>query len=689
MAHLGTLKRLLKRFSVPFLACAMCVSSALIGVSAFSNDEAVGVNADSSNLTKDRIGITLIDQVDPKWTADDDPPYIFMYSVTWASKSPHSSFSDFSSEIDGISYDSTVGENGVLKIYATLDHAATHRYYVLQLPWYIASCDYCWKMHSDNRYYAVLEDLSNMSAEAGHTYADYLWARDDSENVRRGTISHVTDPGVDNLASSSVSTTGNAVNLYYVIGGTKSESVSDTRYVWPGELTPVFADIDSPDSDHDFNGFYFSYHEVFGFDNKWTASHVFSDGDIVYVDFRLKGDDYSTGIYLIDDTTPSSDGIPLEGKMFYKSGSSEPYEYYLTKHFDVGDVFLFFDSEHYEGADRFQHTYYNNSSALGSYFKRLGSTPKYTMCGATVDNVFQCLIEGTYTITYAYNASTSSRGIRTVEDANNMEYVYFLKNTATWGDDSVYCYMYNSATKSPAGGSSSWPGCRVGDSTTDLKVTRTGHIKVSYESASISYIYRVAYYPKMGSPDTLIFNNGRDGGEVTGTDKTGNLPLTKGRCYQFKRNRDGTVLTANVSQGPAWLYDFDASLGDATYEGEDFEDSVCAIINDSTLATSLYSRYSSMPSTGQAVVNAATIYTYDAEDPDPEEGDEAVAFSAVISLLADSLGYGESARLVGPRSADSPLTTTLWIVIAAGSTGLLAILVSYWVSKKKKKHCDA
>ena len=165
--------------------------------------------------------------------------------------------------------------------------------------------------------------------------------------------------------------------------------------------------------------------------------------------------------------------------------------------------------------------------------------------------------------------------------------------------------MYNSVNRIPAGGSTAWPGCVLDDTSNDLKVTRTALTTTKNGSDSRSYVYRVEYYPSMGSPDALIFNDG------TGTDgnahKTKNLELTSGLCYEYTKPKDssygGNALSANISGGMVWLYDFDAALGDATYEGRDYSDSVCAIVNNPTLASSFYSRYSSLVDTGKRAIS--------------------------------------------------------------------------------------
>ena len=219
MAHLGTWKRLIKRFSVPFLALVTCVSAvSLCGALASNEHNAIGVRANTGS-SPNCIGITFIDQTKPHWSGNQNDPYIYIESVTWHADSVYSSFSDFSTAKDGVWYDSSANK---LKIVAGWEKEVakndwTWRYYSLQIPWYITSCTYHWKMGADSRYHTGSE-----TAAAGHTYADYLHARNDSDSgdyAHTGTVSHVTDPGEDNLSSSTWSGTGVTVTEYAVIDG--------------------------------------------------------------------------------------------------------------------------------------------------------------------------------------------------------------------------------------------------------------------------------------------------------------------------------------------------------------------------------------------------------------------------------------------------------------------------------------
>ena len=55
-------------------------------------------------------------------------------------------------------------------------------------------------------------------------------------------------------------------------------------------------------------------------------------------------------------------------------------------------------------------------------------------------------------------------------------------------------------------------------------------------------------------------------------------------------------------------------------------------------------------------------------------------------MSARASGTGAAGIIPGPSANQSPLTTTLWIVLGAGLAGLAAIGTAYFVSKKKKRH---
>ena len=492
-------------------------------------------------------------------------------------------------------------------------------------------------------------------------------------------------------------------NVYNVIGGSVSETPTPVVLYSGVSLSPLADPAARPG--YDFTGYYFSFDEVLGVSSKWET-HTFSADSTtsVYADFALISDDLSEGVYLINDSTgwtgSGSTAIPTSGKMYYKRGSGKnaageeasdknnPYLYYTTVELSVGDRFYFADTEHVINDNPVVAQAFNNAaSRFGSCFQKISVS--VTLGGNAVSSAISCLVSGRYTITFGYYVGTATnRGLHSFSDASETASVYFLTNTASWSN--VYCYMYNSRTKLPAGGSAAWPGCCEGDASYDMRVTRTAWTTTKNASSYRSYVYKVEYYPSIGSPDNLVFNDGT--GTDTNDHKTKNLPLASNICYEYKKPNGGVYggepLSENISAGMIWLYDFDAALGNATYHGRAFTDSVCAIINDNTLATSFFERYSALADTGKRAISGegyGILNTYtNIEEDNTTKGN--VPYSTVIALLTESVGGGASARISAPGSASSPLTVTLWIVLGSGSIGIGLILGAYLVSKKKKKH---
>ena len=466
--------------------------------------------------------------------------------------------------------------------------------------------------------------------------------------------------------------------------------------------TVDLADVGYNDTDYVFQGFYRGFDPVFGGVTPCATSEAFDDGATVYAVIEVRADVYSAGVYLVDADTTWSDGLPTSGKMYYKSGSGKtntgedgsdidhPYSYYLTMDFETGEEFYFVDAEHFSGQSRIiVQLLSDRPSRIGDKFEIADLAESVSIGGYSQSKAYRCLVAGRYTVYYGTYTTGNPRNTRYKGfdkfDAVTPSYIYFVKHTATWSN--VYCYMYNSGSKSPAGGCVDWPGVRVGDNTHAMKVTVTSLVKAkSYDSERMNDIYRIEYYPAIGAPNRVIFNNGKsDGTEAIGTDKTDNMQLVSGSSYYFKAGKTGGEKIDFLGITYAWLYDFEAALGDATIGNDDFADSVCAIVNNPTLASSFYTRYTAMANNARGYVNSATLNTYDPEDPSPEST-SAVSFSTIVAYLAEVVASGSGLRYAGPGNDASPLTLTLWIVLGAGLTGMGAISAAYVISKKKKKY---
>ncbi len=463
------------------------------------------------------------------------------------------------------------------------------------------------------------------------------------------------------------------------------------------------SDVGYNDTDYVFQGFYRDFDPVFGGVTSCDTSEAFDDGATVYAVIEVRADEYSAGIYLVDADTTWSDGLPTSGKMYYKSGSGKtntgedgsdidhPYSYYLTVDFEAGDEFYFVDAEHFSGQSRIiVQLLSDRSSRIGDKFEIADLAESVSIGGYPQSKAYRCLVAGRYTVYYGTYTTGNPRDTRYKGfdkfDAVTPSYIYFVKHTATWSN--VYCYMYNSGSKSPAGGCVDWPGVRIGDLTHPMKVTVTTLTKAksNQPGTRVNDIYRIEYYPAIGSPNRVIFNNGKsDGTEAIGADKTDNMQLVAGSAYLFKAGSTGGTKVDYLGSTYAWLYDFEYALGDVTIGGDTFNNSVCSIVGNPTLAASFYNRYAALANDAKGYVDSATLNTYDPEDPSPEST-SAVSFSTIVAYLAEVVASGSGSHYAGPHSSDGPLTLTLWIVLGAGLTGMGAISAAYFISKKKKKY---
>ena len=119
--------------------------------------------------------------------------------------------------------------------------------------------------------------------------------------------------------------------------------------------------------------------------------------------------------------------------------------------------------------------------------------------------------------------------------------------------------------------------------------------------------------------------------------------------------------------------------------------SVCKI--ESGDATTLLGYYDAIANPDSNALNAAaTITTWKGSglnyDNREDKGTGAVNLTAVVAELRNQAAGGAGAWTVPgmPTGTESPLTTTLWVVLGSGLAGLAAIGSAYFISKKKKRH---
>ena len=131
-------------------------------------------------------------------------------------------------------------------------------------------------------------------------------------------------------------------------------------------------------------------------------------------------------------------------------------------------------------------------------------------------------------------------------------------------------------------------------------------------------------------------------------------------------------------------------IGSAIETAED--ETLCSI--DQTLATTLVGYYDAVTSEldSYSDFRASSIYTYvedntyqDGEVEDTDKTEVAIADIYTELYSRSTTGKWTVKFVPGNYSSDSsPLTTTLWIVLASGLAGLAAIGTAYFVSKKKR-----
>lgn len=172
----------------------------------------------------------------------------------------------------------------------------------------------------------------------------------------------------------------------------------------------------------------------------------------------------------------------------------------------------------------------------------------------------------------------------------------------------------------------------------------------------------------------------------------------------FKLGSSGVIVapTASESNTPAVYYlastggvynnNATGKLAKATYEiaeaiADATDDSVCNLspAQCSSLLTD-YATWSGSSFYGSAYIDTYNKAATEKADMITDGSHGKVALSSIVAQMNKIIAGGSGARIVpGSSNAQSPLTTTLWIVLASGLAGLAAIGTAYFVSKKKKR----
>ncbi|MBE6127588.1 MAG: hypothetical protein E7182_06405 [Erysipelotrichaceae bacterium] len=216
---------------------------------------------------------------------------------------------------------------------------------------------------------------------------------------------------------------------------------------------------------------------------------------------------------------------------------------------------------------------------------------------------------------------------------------------------------------------------------------------VSYSSIHFSGHYgstktglaRIPIYDLRGlnSNAALSFKISLDGG--TSWSSVVNLPGTTDTPHVYWEYGWGGV-SGTMGVAARALFE----IGSAIETAED--ETLCSI--DQTLATTLVGYYDAVTSEldSYSDFRASSIYTYvedntyqDGEVEDTDKTEVAIADIYTELYSRSTTGKWTVKFVPGNYSSDSsPLTTTLWIVLASGLAGLAAIGTAYFVSKKKR-----
>ena len=241
-----------------------------------------------------------------------------------------------------------------------------------------------------------------------------------------------------------------------------------------------------------------------------------------------------------------------------------------------------------------------------------------------------------------------------------------IENASFYFVDGYSWHIERSCNVHYWGGSESvWPGPAMTDSGIRIKC----YVGDTEYSGIHIYQYTISGWASM-----VKFSNNAGGQE------TGDLLLENGKVYYYG-------VDANDYENVAsFLARLRSSMGTYSKWGRTYNPSICTISQDTakTLVTS-YEALASGTTKEQSSIAGSAIVTY----TDPKQGTTTgeVLISDIYTELQLRASTGKWSAYLIPNSTgkeDSPLTTTLWIVLASGLAGLAAIGTAYFVSKKKR-----
>lgn len=311
-------------------------------------------------------------------------------------------------------------------------------------------------------------------------------------------------------------------------------------------------------------------------------------------------------------------------------------------------------------------------SAFGSDITRTGGN----------DGNFTCNVEGYYDVYYILGG-----GLYFVNESTKATYGYlYMPYTSTYNTSlNIVTYAGASGTGTECiSGTQLWSSVSSAISYTSIHLG--GHYDGT-DSDDKSGLACIPIYDLRGlnASDALSFKISLDGG--SSWSGIANLPGTTDTPHVYFEDGFGGI-SRTFGTAALALFQIGVSIETAT------NSTLCALTQSQ--ATTLKGYYDAVTSglDSYSSFRSSTIYTYVAEGNSYTNGTVKittktdVAITAIYEQLASRSSTGNWLVKVVPGTpsrAESPLTMTLWIVLASGLTGLAAIGTAYFVSKKKKR----
>jgi len=376
---------------------------------------------------------------------------------------------------------------------------------------------------------------------------------------------------------------------------------------------------------------------------------------------------YSIGLYLIGNGVGSATGWTVASAVL-GTLSTNTVDHAYWEGISISKDAEFRLAQIADGANT---NYYEPSGAGSAYNASTGD-----IRGGGASN-FKCYVAGTYDIYYSKDGK-----LYFINEASKITLGYLYMPYTSSGNTTLNIVTYKVAGGSSAGdecisGTSLWTSVPSAVSYTSIRFS--GH----YGSTKTG-LARIPIYDLRGlnSNAALSFKISLDGG--TSWSSVVNLPGTTDTPHVYWEYGWGGV-SGTMGVAARALFEIGSAIETAT--------TLCALSPEE--ATPLKALYDAVTDglDSYADFRASNIYTYKPEGNSYSGGDVKiktkvdVPITDIYAQLSSRSSTGNWLVLVVPgahRTADSPLTTTLWIVLASGLAGLAAIGTAYFVSKKKR-----